>query len=368
MENQPWFVINESDKIDSPALCIYKERVRENIRRLLETVHADRVRPHVKTNKMAAVVRMMMDEGISKFKCATIAEAEMLGLARAKDVLLAYPPAGPKIRRFFMLAKKYHATRFSCLVDSSEGAKAISEYFLPAKRSADVFIDLNVGMNRTGILPESAIEFYERIRNLKGIRVVGLHAYDGHIHDLELHTRQVRCLEAFAEVGPLKKTLEVLAGHPITLVAGGSPTWLIHARQGDRECSPGTFVFWDKGYSENLPEQPFDFAALLLCRVISVPAPNIICVDLGYKAVASENPQPRVFFLNAMDAIPLAHSEEHLTLTVADMAAYPIGRVLYGVPRHICPSVSLYDKAVIIQNNRIIDEWKVTARKREISV
>lgn len=361
-------MINESDKIDSPALCIYKERVRENIRRLLETVPAGRVRPHVKTNKMAEVVRMMMDAGIRKFKCATIAEAEMLGLTRAKDVLLAYALTGPKIRRFFMLIKKYPATRFSCLVDSSQGAAAISEYFLTAKRSADVFIDLNVGMNRTGILPEPAIAFYEMIRKLRGIRVVGLHAYDGHIHDPDLQTRQARCMEAFAQVVPLKKTLETLTGHPITLVAGGSPTWLIHARQGDRECSPGTFVFWDKGYAENLSEQPFDFAALLLCRVISVPAPNIICVDLGYKAVAAENPQPRVFFLNAPDAIPTAHSEEHLTLTVADTAAYPIGRVLYGVPRHICPSVSLYDKAVIIQDNRVIDEWKVIARQREISI
>lgn len=368
MEDQTWFVINEADQIDSPALCIYKERVRENIRRLLETVPADRVRPHVKTNKMAEVVRLMMDAGINKFKCATIAEAEMLGLTRAKDVLLAYAPTGPKIKRFDKLVKKYSSTRFACLVDSPEGAIAISEYFNSTKRSVDLFIDLNVGMNRTGILPEAAVALYEKIRKLSGIRVVGLHAYDGHIHDAELQTRQARCLKAFEEVGPLKKTLESLAGYSITLVAGGSPTYLIHGRQGDRECSPGTFVFWDKGYAENLPEQPFDFAALLLCRVISAPAPHIICVDLGYKAVASEKPLPRVFFLNAPDAIPTAHSEEHLTLTVEDIADYPVGCVLYGVPTHICPSVSLYDKAVIIKNNRVIDEWKVIARQREITI
>jgi D-serine deaminase-like pyridoxal phosphate-dependent protein len=368
MGNRDWFVINEADKIDSPALCIYKERVLENIRLLLATVPAQKVRPHVKTNKMAEVCQLMMDAGISKFKCATIAEAEMLGLILAKDVLLAYPVTGPKITRFLKLTKKYPATRFSCLVDSTECAAAISEKFVAEQRSADVFIDLNVGLNRTGILPERTVAFYETIRVLKGIHVMGLHAYDGHIREQDLETRRASCLKAFEEVPPLRKALESLAGYPMTLVAGGSPTYLIHAQQGDRECSPGTFVFWDKGYIENLPEQPFACAALLLCRVISIPAPHTVCVDLGHKSVAAENPQPRVFFLNAPDAIPTAQNEEHLTLTVADTAAYPIGMVLYGVPRHICPSVSLYDKAVIIQNNRVIDEWKVIARQREINI
>ncbi len=368
MENRAWFEIDEVDKIDSPALCIYKERVRKNIRSLLETVPAPGVRPHVKTNKMAEVCQLMMDEGISKFKCATIAEAEMLGLIKAKDVLLAYPLTGPKINRFLRLIKKFPGTRFSGLVDSPEGANAVSGYFLSEQLVADVYIDLNVGMNRTGILPGRALALYDSIRRMKGIRLTGLHAYDGHIHDTDLQTRKVRCLEAFKEVPELKKAIESLADYSITLVAGGSPTYLIHAQQGDRECSPGTFVFWDKGYTDHLPDQPFEYAALLLCRVISIPAANMICVDLGYKSVASENPQPRVFFLNAPDAIPTSQSEEHLTLTVKDAASFKIGQVLYGVPWHVCPSVALYDNAFVIENNHVADEWKVIARQRKISI
>ena len=57
---------------------------------------------------------------------------------------------------------------------------------------------------------------------------------------------------AFEPVLNLKKELERIAAHPMTLIAGGSPTCLIHAAAGDRECSPGTFIFWDKGYSEQL--------------------------------------------------------------------------------------------------------------------
>ncbi len=91
-----WFEVKNVDSIDTPSLLVYKERVRKNIRRAVAAIgNVGLLRPHIKTNKMAEVCRMMMDEGIHKFKCATIAEAEMLAMIDAKDVLLAYQPCGP---------------------------------------------------------------------------------------------------------------------------------------------------------------------------------------------------------------------------------------------------------------------------------
>jgi D-serine deaminase-like pyridoxal phosphate-dependent protein len=107
----------------------------------------------------------------------------------------------------------------------------------------------------------------------------------------------------------------------MVLIAGGSQLVFIHAAAGDRECSPGTFVFWDKGYSEQLAEQPFEWAALLMTRVISIPAPNLICVDLGNKSVHRKI-RSQGCFLNAPDARPTAHSEEHLVLQVPDSKSY----------------------------------------------
>src|SRR4051812_31240775 len=115
-ENE-WFFITNEEEIDSPALVVYPKRVKENIVLLKGRVDDPSfLRPHVKTNKIAEVCQMMLDEGIQKFKCATIAEAEMLALIKAPDVLLAYQPVGPKGKRFIQLIKKYPATRFSCLV------------------------------------------------------------------------------------------------------------------------------------------------------------------------------------------------------------------------------------------------------------
>src|SRR5690349_16091307 len=95
-----WYEISDIDELDSPALVFYPERIRENIR-VLKTMINDvgRLRPHVKTHKTREAAQLMMEAGISKFKCATIAEAEMLGMVKAPDVLLAYQPVGPKINR-----------------------------------------------------------------------------------------------------------------------------------------------------------------------------------------------------------------------------------------------------------------------------
>ena len=48
-----------------------------------------RLRPHCKTHKMAAVTRMELELGITKHKCATLAEAEMLAECGVRDILLA---------------------------------------------------------------------------------------------------------------------------------------------------------------------------------------------------------------------------------------------------------------------------------------
>ena len=185
-----WYVISNVDRIDSPALAFYPDRISGNIE-LAKRIIGDtnRLRPHVKTNKAAEVSRMLLDAGIRKFKCATIAEAEMLGHINAPDVLLAYQPVGPKISRLLDLIKAYPATHYSCLVDQAENARAISALCEAGNITLDVFIDLNVGMNRTGVLPERAEALVNAILPLKSLQIIGLHGYDGHIHDAELSVR-----------------------------------------------------------------------------------------------------------------------------------------------------------------------------------
>lgn len=364
-----WYTVRNIASVDSPALLVYPDRVLKNIRHALKMVpDKTGLRPHVKTNKMAEVCTMMLQEGITKFKCATIAEAEMLARVNAPDVLLAYQPVGPKAERFLELIDKYPQTRFSCLVDDEQVAAYLSKLALEAKKKVTVWIDLNVGMNRTGIVPEKAPALIDYCHQLEGIEVEGLHAYDGHNNAPDLAARKREGDAIFERVHALVLSTEKQFGKTLRIVLGGSPSFPAHLHRKNVECSPGTFVFWDAGYQNKYPEQPFDIAALVVTRVISIVDRHTICTDLGHKSVAAENPLPRVHFLHHPSATPVGQSEEHLLLGVNDASAYKIGDVLYGVPVHICPTVALYERAIVVEKKEASEEWKIIARDRKISV
>jgi D-serine deaminase-like pyridoxal phosphate-dependent protein len=363
-----WYLIENIDVLDSPALVIYPERVKENIQTLKDMIDdPQRLRPHVKTHKTKEATQLMLDAGIHKFKCATIAEAEMLAMCGAPDVLLAYQPVGPKLKRFVQLTQQYPDTHFACLIDNITSAQAIAQAFVAAGATITVYIDLNVGQNRTGIVPgEKAIGLYNWCAQASGLSIRGLHAYDGHTRGT-FEERKATSDEAFAQAAAMQQTLQSRGYSDIYIIAGGSPSFSIHAKRDAVECSPGTFVFWDKNYLDQCPEQPFHTAAWLVTRVISLPDPAHICVDLGHKSVAAENEiGKRVFFPDAPDLKPVSQSEEHLVLYAGEGHSYQPGDVLYGIPFHVCPTVALYERAYTVEEGKVNGEWKIVARDRRI--
>lgn len=366
-----WFHISNAGEIDSPALLVFSERVKANIQTALNMIgDINRLRPHVKTHKCSEVAGMMLNAGIIKFKCATIAEAEMLGILKAKDVLLAYQPTGPKLKRFIALVTKYPQTVFGCLADNLATAKEQSEAFTGAGIKVPVYIDLNVGMNRTGITPdEEALELYRYCSSATGIEIKGLHAYDGHIRNSIFEEKKKEVDEAFLAVENLAEKI-INAGLPKPIIiVGGSPSFSVHCTRPGVECSPGTFIYWDKGYSTICPEQAFVPAAVLLTRVISNPSKDRICTDLGHKSVAAENElTKRVFFPEHNFLIAVGQSEEHLVLENSSAQQYQPGDILYGIPFHICPTVALFDSVKIVENGQVSTEWKNIARDRKITL
>src|SRR5579862_8995026 len=109
-----WYQVANIGEVPSPALLIYPDRVEENVRRMLSmAVDVGRLRPHIKTHKLPEVVRMQLAQGITRFKAATIAEAEMAAAGGAPDVLLAYQPVGPNVARLVELTRRFPTTTFS---------------------------------------------------------------------------------------------------------------------------------------------------------------------------------------------------------------------------------------------------------------
>ncbi|MDB5208428.1 MAG: threonine aldolase [Flavisolibacter sp.] len=365
-----WYHVSNIDEIDTPALLFYPERIEENIsgvKKILNNI--DRLRPHVKTHKCIEVAQLMLSAGITKFKCATIAEAEMLAIAKAPDVLFAYQPVLIKLHRLLGLIKTYKHTKFSCLIDNISSATMIAAEAEKSSAAITVFIDVNTGMNRTGIIPALVFKLYEACLKLNGITVQGLHVYDGHIYTSNLQQRSMECEASFAEVETVINQIEAKGNKKLDVVAGGTPTFPVFAKMTNVECSPGTFILWDAGYQKLFPDLPFVPAALIITRVISILNDDTFCLDIGHKSISAENDLAnRVVFLNAPDVKFIAHSEEHLVIKTSNKNAFKIGDVLYGLPVHICPTCALYEEATIINNEKADCTWKIIARNRIIAL
>lgn len=371
MEN--WQDITNINQFDTPIFAVYQDRLKTNIELALALVSGDRdrFRPHIKTHKTGEILQLFLDYGIYKIKCATIAEAELAAVNGITDVLLAYQPVGSKVNRLIKLIETFPEVQFSCIVDDLSAAQYIADQALEHGTVVHVYIDLNTGMNRTGFpLTGSLNGFCTALGQIKGLKLKGFHIYDGHLHDPDPEIRVQDAVKAMMQVRTIKNDLAELVNLAgLKIVAGGSNTFTYYAGLEDVECSPGTFVFWDINYTRALPELPFKPGALLISTVISIPSEDLICIDLGYKSVSSENPiEKRVIFPWNEDLTPFGQSEEHLTLKHTGARKYKVGDRIYGIPFHVCPTCALYEEVQVVNDHQITGSWKVLARDKKISI
>lgn len=362
-----WYEVGNAQEIDSPALLVYPDRVKHNIDVATGMVgDAQRLRPHVKTHKSSAITRFQLAAGITRYKCATLAEAAMLGRCGAPDVLVAYPLLGPRVDAFLQLSKQFPGSRFSAIVDHRSAVDRLSAAAVSQGAPVDVYLDLDIGMGRTGIpIGAEAEALYVHCHSLAGLRVAGLHAYDGQVRDPDPERLRQQCETNFRPLAALVERLSEQGFPRPEIIIGGSPSFPYYAEMAEVQCSPGTFVLWDHGYAVDCPDQAFLPAAVIFTRVISLPGPETICVDLGHKAVGAENAiERRVHFLNAPRLLALRQSEEHLVLQAPAGHGIGLGDVLYGIPYHICPTVNLYDAYNVVEGGVVTDSWEIDARQR----
>lgn len=374
MLNLADYQLADPSKLITPCLLVYPDIIRDNLRESLRIAGGpDRLRPHVKTHKSPDIVRLAIELGITKHKCATLSEARMLAQCGVPDVLIAYQQVGPAIARLLEIVADFPETRFSTVVDEPSMASDLEQQVAVRQLSLDVLIDIDAGMHRTGMPPgKKALELYGQLSLASSLRPVGLHVYDGHNHQTSLSERQAAVASEMQPVLDLVSKLTA-AGHAVEkLVCGGTPTFPVFAQfeLGDIptsiECSPGTCVLSDFGYGNAYRDMSgIQQAAVLMTRVISKHHQNLLTLDLGHKAVAGDPPAgKRCYFLSEPQAREVKHNEEHLVIETNAADQFCVGDVLYALPSHICPTVALHSHLQVVRQGQVIDTWPVVARDR----
>lgn len=366
-----------SEFLLTPCLLVYPDIVEENLRAMIRIAGGcKRLRPHVKTHKMPDIVRLEIDAGIKKHKCATLSEARLLAECGAADVLIAYPMVGPNVVRLMQLIVEHPATRFSTIVDHPLSTKRLATAAQENGIELDVFIDIDSGMGRTGIpANDSAFTLAQQIAAASHLRFLGLHVYDGQNHQPDQAEREQSVRELLEPIHRLMNRLSVAGVSIAKLVCGGTPTFGIFSamvfnipdsdeQSVELEFSPGTSVLSDFNYGRDYPDlvgiRP---AALLLTRVISKPREDRVTLDLGHKAVASDSPAGhRCHFIDYPHAKEISHSEEHLVVEFPEAGTLKPGDALYVLPAHICPTVNLHSLAHVVRGSSQVQSFDTVAR------
>lgn len=365
----------------TPALAIYGDVVRRNISRVIEACGSpDRWQPHIKTVKSSWAINALADAGVTRFKCATSREAELLGatlgarVPRGADfqVLVAYPHLGPTLDRVAAAAFARPNIRWAVLVEDAAGAERVVAANERGGATLDVYLDVNPGMDRTGVaLGDAATAAAAAVQGVARERLAGLHMYDGHAE-----TAGATAEERAAALAPLyDRLLELDAalggvGDDRRLITAGTPALLAsiaHAgleATGRHAVSAGTVVFADARATASCPVGLAP-AALVLSRVISEVSPTLVTLDAGVKSLAADCGHPMAHVVDRPDLACEIPSEEHLPVRASGDAVPVKGDFLYLVPKHVCPTVNLAETALLVDGppeDRSYSELAIEAR------
>ena len=366
------YQILDSDPVLTPALIVYPEAIASNVQCTLDLLggNADRWRAHIKTAKLNFTLGMLLDRGVRSFKCATTLELHEACRSGATDVLVAYPVMAANARRVLEISREFPDVSISVLVEHED---QIRQW-----RGTDIgiFLDINPGMNRTGIEQTAQKRVLDLALATKkaGLEFRGLHYYDGQFGSVDEPERTQAAHAGYDRLMELVSELEHAGASVTEIVTAGTPAFPCSLsykpfRSGNfiQRVSPGTVVYNDATSLAQLPAQyGYMPAALVLARVVSQPRPGIVTCDAGHKAVSADAGIPTCVVMGHAELTPLSPSEEHLPLEVKEGTEAPrIGDLLYLIPRHVCPTVNNFDAALIVRKGRIQSVEKVSARGHE---
>jgi D-serine deaminase-like pyridoxal phosphate-dependent protein len=366
------FRVSDADDVLTPALIVYPEIIARNIERTLKLLDGDgdRWRVHIKTAKLAHTLKMLLERGVGNFKCATTLELLVACREGAKDVLFAYPAVGANARRVKEIAEEFPSTRIAVLVENEEQVRQWRG------TTIGIFLDINPGMNRTGIEQRQSEKIANVVAAIRDARLAfrGLHYYDGHYGGLDEPDRTTAAHAGYEQLLQIVSEIERNGGRVGEVITAGTPTFPcslsypeFRGKRFVHRVSPGTAVYNDATSLAQLPpEYGYKPAVLVMSRVVSRPRADMICCDGGHKAVSADAGVPTCVVVGHAELTPQSPSEEHLPMTIADGATAPkVGDVIYLLPRHVCPTVNNFDCAVLVRNQAVVSVEKVSARGRE---
>lgn len=358
--------------LDTPGLIIREALLLRNIGDMAEYAQqvGVKLRPHIKAHKLPAIAKAQLAMGAVGITVAKLGEAEVMMAAGFTDILIANQVIGEhKIKRLLALSEK---ADIKVTVDSLAGIRALNDVCLQEKKQIKVFIEVNTGLNRCGVLPgEAVLQLAKEIKNLSQLNFQGIMTHAGQAYGAQ-NIDQVSEIGKF-EGQEMVKTANLLEkqGIPVsTISVGSTPTAKFAGMiKGVTEIRPGNYVFYD-GIQIALGVAIQDDCALsILATVISKPSSERLIIDAGSKTLALDQGAHGKSMVRGFgmvkdhpEIIIERLSEEHGILKVSPDCPLEIGDKIEIIPNHACTVINLADEINLVRNQEVIEVWEIKAR------
>ena len=357
------FLAKKREEIDTPALLVDLERFESNIRRLSGICRENGIqwRPHSKSHKSPEIAQLLLNAGASGITCAKLSEAELMAAHGIGDILVANSIVTPvKLQRLVAVQSR---ARVLSTIDSATVLERMEDAALSAEATIPLLIDLNIGMERTGVQPgQPALELARAIESRRGLQLCGITGYEGHVIDIERQDEKIR--QCQAALGHLIDTRDLLEANGIAVgivSAGGTGCYdITAAHPGITELQAGEGIFMDNLYRDSCNILDLEPALTVLSTVTSKQNRHIV-TDAGFKTMSSYHQAPTPARRNDLNLRYL--SAEHGIWDLKDEAAGPeIGEQIEFVVGYGDSTNFLHERFLGLRNGIVEVVWEILGR------
>jgi D-serine deaminase-like pyridoxal phosphate-dependent protein len=365
----PWKAAQLGDPlsaVDTPALVLDLDAFERNLARMADALRGAgvRLRPHAKSHKCPEIARRQIALGAVGICCQKVSEAAVFVEAGITDILLTNQVVGAtKARQLAQIARRAHV---GVLVDDPLQVQTLSQAAQAHAVVFDVYVEVDVGAGRCGVAPGAPVAALAReVASHSGLRFAGLQCYHGTAQHLRTPAlRAAASTEAAAAAMQSREAVEACGITVGRVTGGGTGTFFYDSRSGVfDEVQPGSYIFMDRDYGDNLPEvaaPAFEHALFVRTTVMSRVTTTRAIVDAGLKASSIDAGLPTVWRRPALTFVKAA--DEHGVLEAPADAGLALGDALMLVPGHCDPTVNLYDELVCLRADRVAAIWPIAAR------
>ena len=293
-------------ELDTPALLLDLDRFEANVRRLSTAIAAGGKdwRPHSKGHKSPWIARRQMEFGAIGVTCAKVSEAEVMVEGGIPSVLVANELATrTKVERAARLQDR--AEVIIC-ADDPFHVRLASEVATDLGVEIPMVVDINVGMERTGVAPgRPALEIARAIDRAPGVRLAGIMGYEGHV--LTAWPNEEKRDGTIAAVAGLIESRRLIEDDGMTVgivSGGGSGNYMFAASlDGLTELQAGGACLMDQFYGKlcHLEELGFEYALTILTTVTSRPTSERVITDAGFKTLSAGEAGRQPFLVERPD-------------------------------------------------------------------